>query len=59
MKFLLKWVSPLKKYNEQLLRLIETGRIDITKIISHHIKRDDSPKSYDIFDKKKIIQPKW
>jgi S-(hydroxymethyl)glutathione dehydrogenase / alcohol dehydrogenase len=26
---------PVKKYNEQLLHLIEAGRIDATKIISH------------------------
>ena len=43
---------PVKKYNEQLLHLIETGRIDITKIISHTMNLDDAPKAYEIFDKK-------
>jgi S-(hydroxymethyl)glutathione dehydrogenase/alcohol dehydrogenase len=43
---------PVKKYNEQLLHLIEVGRIDPTKIISHTMKLDEAPKAYDIFDKK-------
>ena len=29
---------PVKKYNEQLLHLIEVGRIDAIKIISHPMK---------------------
>jgi S-(hydroxymethyl)glutathione dehydrogenase / alcohol dehydrogenase len=44
---------PVKKYNEQLLHLIECGRIDPTKIISHAMKLDDAPKGYQNFDKKK------
>ena len=32
---------PVKKYNEQLLHLIESGRIDATKIISHTMKLDE------------------
>ncbi|MFL6399631.1 MAG: zinc-binding dehydrogenase, partial [Nitrososphaeraceae archaeon] len=43
---------PVKKYNEQLLHLIEVGRIDATKIISHPMKLDEAPKGYEIFDKK-------
>ena len=43
---------PVKKYNEQLMHLIETGRIDPTKIISHTMKLDEAPKAYEIFDKK-------
>jgi S-(hydroxymethyl)glutathione dehydrogenase/alcohol dehydrogenase len=35
---------PVKKYNEQLLHLIEVGRIDATKIISHPMKLDEAPK---------------
>lgn len=31
---------PVKKYNDQLLHLIETRRIDHTKIISHTMKLD-------------------
>ena len=34
----------VKKYNEQLLHLIEVGRIDATKIISHLMKLDEAPK---------------
>ena len=43
---------PVKKYNEQLLHLIEVGRVDPTKIISHTMKLDEAPDAYDIFDKK-------
>jgi S-(hydroxymethyl)glutathione dehydrogenase/alcohol dehydrogenase len=43
---------PVKKYNEQLLHLIESGRIDPKPLISHTIKIDDAPKAYDMFDKK-------
>ena len=43
---------PVKKYNEQLLHLIEVGRIDPTSIISHTMKLDEAPKAYDLFDKK-------
>jgi threonine dehydrogenase-like Zn-dependent dehydrogenase len=44
-----------KKYNEQLLHLIEVDRIDPTKIISHPMKLDEAPKAYEIFDKKEDI----
>jgi len=44
-----------KKYNEQLLHLIETGWIDPTKVISHTMKLDDAPKGYEGFDKKAEI----
>jgi S-(hydroxymethyl)glutathione dehydrogenase/alcohol dehydrogenase len=43
---------PVKKYNERLLHLIETGRIDATKIISHTINLTEAPKAYRMFDKK-------
>ena len=46
---------PVKKYNEQLLHLIETGRIDATKIISHTMKLNDAPKAYEMFDKKEDV----
>ena len=46
---------PVKKYNEQLLHLIETGRIDATKIISHTMKLDEAPKGYESFDKKEDV----
>jgi S-(hydroxymethyl)glutathione dehydrogenase/alcohol dehydrogenase len=44
---------PVKKYNEQLLHLIETGRIDATKIISHKAKLEDGPKAYEMFNNSK------
>ena len=43
---------PVKKYNEQLLHLVETGRIDPTQLISHRLKLEEAPKGYDMFDKK-------
>ena len=43
---------PVKKYNEQLLHLIESGRIDATKIISHTMKLDETLRAYEIFDNK-------
>ena len=46
---------PVKKYNEQLLHLIEVGRIDATKIISHPMKLDEAPRGYEMFDKKEDV----
>jgi len=46
---------PFKKYNEQLLHLIEVGRIDATKIISHPMKLDEAPIGYEMFDKKEDV----
>ncbi len=43
---------PVKQYNEQLLHLIEVGRIDPTLLISHKMKLEEAPKGYDIFNKK-------
>lgn len=43
---------PVKNYNEQLLHLIETGRIDPTQLISHRMKLEEAPKGYDMFDMK-------
>lgn len=43
---------PVKKYYEQLLHLIEVGRIDPTKIISHTMNLKEAPKAYEMFDKK-------
>ena len=43
---------PVKKYNEQLLHLAETLRIDPTKVISNAMKLDDATKGYENFDKK-------
>jgi S-(hydroxymethyl)glutathione dehydrogenase / alcohol dehydrogenase len=43
---------PVKKYNRRLLHLIETGRIDPTRIISHVMKLDEGPAAYEIFNRK-------
>jgi S-(hydroxymethyl)glutathione dehydrogenase / alcohol dehydrogenase len=46
---------PVKKYNEQLLHLIETGRINATKILSHTMKLEEAPKAYEMFDRKEDV----
>jgi len=46
---------PVKKYNEQLLHLVEAGRIDPKKLISHAMKLDDAAKAYEMFDKKEDV----
>jgi S-(hydroxymethyl)glutathione dehydrogenase / alcohol dehydrogenase len=46
---------PVKKYNEQLLHLVETGRIDPKKLISHTMKLDEASKAYEMFDKKEDV----
>jgi S-(hydroxymethyl)glutathione dehydrogenase / alcohol dehydrogenase len=43
---------PVKQYNEQLLHLIEVGRIDPTQLISHRMKLEEAPKGYEMFDQK-------
>lgn len=40
------------RYNEQLLHLIETGRIDPTRLISHRISLDEAPDAYRHFDQR-------
>lgn len=42
----------MKKYNEQLMHLIELGRINHKPLISHTMKLEEAPKAYDLFDKK-------
>ena len=46
---------PVKKYSEQLFHLIETKRIDATKVISHTMDLADAPRGYENFDKKEDI----
>ena len=46
---------PVKKYSEQLFHLIETKRIDPTKVISHTMDLADAPRGYENFDKKEDI----
>ena len=45
---------PVKKYNEQLLHLIESGRIDPKPLVSHTMKLDDAPEAYEMFDKEML-----
>ncbi len=44
---------PVKKYNQQLLHLIEYNRIDSLPLISHTMNLDEAPKAYDMFDNHK------
>jgi S-(hydroxymethyl)glutathione dehydrogenase / alcohol dehydrogenase len=44
---------PVKKYNEQLLHLIEVGRINPLPLISHTMSLDEAPKAYESFDSQK------
>ena len=46
---------PVKLYNEQLLHLIECGRINPTPLISHTMKLDETPKAYEMFNKKEDV----
>lgn len=43
---------PVKKYNELLLHLIETGRIDPTQLTSHRMKLEEAATAYKMFDGK-------
>jgi S-(hydroxymethyl)glutathione dehydrogenase/alcohol dehydrogenase len=43
---------PVRRYSEQLLHMIETGRIDPTQVISHRMKLDEAAKGYQMFDGK-------
>lgn len=36
-----------------LLRLIETGRLDLTPLITHRLSLDDGPLGYEIFEQKR------
>ena len=43
---------PVRRYSDQLLHMIETGRIDPTQVISHRMKLDEAAKGYEMFDGK-------
>jgi S-(hydroxymethyl)glutathione dehydrogenase/alcohol dehydrogenase len=43
---------PVRRYSNELLHMIETGRIDPTQVISHRLKIDEAPKGYQMFDGK-------
>lgn len=49
------------RYREEVFALTEAGRLDPTRIISHHMSLEDAPKGYQMFDKKEafkiILQP--
>jgi glutathione-independent formaldehyde dehydrogenase len=44
--------APVKRYNEYLRDLIVNGRAKPSKLVSHHIRIDDAPHAYDMFDKR-------
>jgi S-(hydroxymethyl)glutathione dehydrogenase / alcohol dehydrogenase len=46
---------PVKKYNEQLLYLIEARGIHPKKLICHTMKFEDASKAYEMFDKKEDV----
>lgn len=52
LNFRSEWASAPSKSIMQLLHLIETKRIDPTKLISHIMKLSEAPKADEIFDKK-------
>jgi S-(hydroxymethyl)glutathione dehydrogenase/alcohol dehydrogenase len=43
---------PVRRYSDQLLHMIETGRIDPTQVISHRMKLEEAAKGYQMFDGK-------
>src|SRR5918911_2016756 len=43
---------PVRRYSDQLLHMIETGRIDPTQVISHRMKLEEAAKGYHMFDGK-------
>ena len=46
---------PVKLYNEQLLHLIECGRIDPKSLISHRMKLEEAPRAYEMLNKKEDV----
>ncbi|HNY66420.1 MAG TPA: zinc-dependent alcohol dehydrogenase [Deltaproteobacteria bacterium] len=43
---------PVKRYNEPLLHLIETGRIRPSELITNEMKLGEAPEAYDIFSRR-------
>ncbi|MDF3005649.1 MAG: theronine dehydrogenase-like Zn-dependent dehydrogenase [Oscillospiraceae bacterium] len=43
---------PAHSYVDHILRLIKTGKIDATDIITHRLSLNEGKKAYEIFDKK-------
>ena len=46
---------PVKLNSEQLLHLIECGRIDPKSLISHRMKLEEAPTAYKMFNKKEDV----
>jgi threonine dehydrogenase-like Zn-dependent dehydrogenase len=40
------------RYVDRLLRLVEEGQVDPTRIITHRLPLDEAPHAYDIFKNK-------
>ncbi len=45
-------LCPVKDFNDQLLHLIEVGRMGSTPLISHRMKLEQAPEAYMIFDER-------
>jgi S-(hydroxymethyl)glutathione dehydrogenase/alcohol dehydrogenase len=43
---------PVKRYNERLLHLIETGRVDPSRLLSHTMRLAEAPDAYALWDQK-------
>ncbi|HYF13705.1 MAG TPA: zinc-dependent alcohol dehydrogenase [Phycisphaerales bacterium] len=48
--------TPVMHYAPMLLKAVLEGEVDPSIIISHKIALDDTPKAYDLFDKKEITK---
>jgi S-(hydroxymethyl)glutathione dehydrogenase / alcohol dehydrogenase len=46
-------VAPVRRYMGQMLKLIEAGKADPSKIITHTMSLDEAPHGYDIFTNRK------
>ena len=45
--------APAHKYIDELLRLVEEGKVDTSDIITHRLPLSEAAHGYDIFNKKK------
>ena len=41
---------------EEVFALIENGKLDPERIISHRMKLDDAPKGYEMFDQREAFK---
>lgn len=43
---------PVQKYWHHLLQLVERGKLDPSRVITHHMPLNEAPKGYHIFNEK-------